>query len=368
MLFVTLFKGKRLAAGSGMARNTPQRRPIHSLGYLSFAKYVRIFRYLLIPLCALCISQYASAEHGQNPELNKVSGIVTSTVDIDAAIPDTQRRAQYPGCNKEVSPRSDDIDSNHSGVLLGKTDADNKIRKFNCLISVNRVGSGREGHKLLLIDTRRPEVFDKFSIPGSLNLPAFTVKTKSFLKDKDIVLFNDGRSLFQLENLCNQLKHKGFEKVSVMEGGLYAWSRAGYPLKGDPLEISKLSNISPSEWISSLQERQWTIIDLDHSLQGLNELFPYSEIIDFQGNNREMITTINRTEPSVSKSRLSGFLVISTQGQDYQTAKRIMQLTDANNVFYLSDGTNALKRFLNSHASQLSRLRKGFREPHRCNG
>lgn len=243
-----------------------------------------------------------------------------------------------------------------------------QAERFSCLASVREIHDGWIRNKNLLIDVRRPERFSKYAIAGSLNVPAFAIKSKGFWSDKSLVLVNDGRSLSQLEGLCHRLKSKGFKQVSVMEGGLYAWHKAGFPIAGDALEISRMNRMSPSEWMSASREREWRFIDLDRSLPTLAKLLPSSEIIDYQTDKRAFLTAINQANRSFPKGVLTGFLVVGENGDGYDAIEPLLSLSEAKNVFYLSGGTSEFASFLSRLASQMSRLAKGFKETHRCSG
>jgi rhodanese-related sulfurtransferase len=84
-----------------------------------------------------------------------------------------------------------------------------------------------ENKNVLVIDVRKPEDFEKIRIPSSMNMPLFSVKTKLFLKSKQLILVNEGYNYSQLEPECIGLRKAGF-KVNILHGGLYYWeSSAG---------------------------------------------------------------------------------------------------------------------------------------------
>lgn len=267
----------------------------------------------------------------------------------------------------EVAQRVPEVDNKpHIDHLLQSANLNRSA--FSCLSSVKNVHERWNRRSVLLIDIRRMDQFQKYQIPGSLNLSPFSIKSKRFLTDKRIVLVNEGRNLTQLDGLCTQLKSAGFQDVSVMIGGLHAWHQAGFPITGDRLELSKLSQISPAELISSLHERDWRFIDLDRSLPNLASLLTTSDTLEYRDSNAEFIAVVNKVNGQFGNASLTGFVVVSSQGDNYQQIEHLLQLTEAKNIFYLSGGISELKRYLNTHSSLISRLAKGFKEPHRCSG
>jgi rhodanese-related sulfurtransferase len=256
----------------------------------------------------------------------------------------------------------------HKRSLTERLDKNRGVTKFSCLVSPIEVHAQWTNDKVLLIDVRRSSEYERFRIPGSLNLAPFAIKSKAFLKNKNIVLVNEGRSLKQLEKLCDQLKSQGFQSVGAMAGGLYSWDQSRYPITGDNLAISKLNQITPAELLTTLDERDWRFIDLDNSLPVLADLLLSSEAIVYQSNKNAFISSVNKAVRELNGDNLSGFIVVSEQGDNYKAIERLLRLSDAGSVFYLSGGITELKRYLSMHSTQVSRLARGFKEPHRCGG
>ena len=78
----------------------------------------------------------------------------------------------------------------------------------------------KEKQHIVLVDVRDANDFEKFRIPGSLNIPFFALKTKTFLKKKSLVMINEGFSYSRLEQGCLRLRNAGFASVSILDGGL----------------------------------------------------------------------------------------------------------------------------------------------------
>ena len=58
------------------------------------------------------------------------------------------------------------------------------------LISVKSIHKEMKSGKrdMVLVDVRNPRAFETFRIPGSLNIPLFALKTKTFLKTNRLIL------------------------------------------------------------------------------------------------------------------------------------------------------------------------------------
>ena len=82
------------------------------------------------------------------------------------------------------------------------------------------------------VDVRSPEAHARGRIPGSLQIPLHAVKTKGFLRNRPVVLVDDGHGSFALEEECRKLRETGFSNLSIWYGGLNAWRRRGGELEG----------------------------------------------------------------------------------------------------------------------------------------
>ena len=81
----------------------------------------------------------------------------------------------------------------------------------------------KEKQEIMLIDVRKEADFERCRIPGSLNIPLHTLKTKAFLKSKPLALINKGYNSGTLEKKCLRLMEAGFTDVSFVIGGLYKY-------------------------------------------------------------------------------------------------------------------------------------------------
>ena len=61
------------------------------------------------------------------------------------------------------------------------------------MISLEAVLQGLSSEqKIVLVDVRGRKEFNRFRIPGSINIPLHFIKTKTFLRTKSLVLVNEG--------------------------------------------------------------------------------------------------------------------------------------------------------------------------------
>ena len=82
----------------------------------------------------------------------------------------------------------------------------------------------------VLLDTRSIEAFQGGHIPQARHAPLADIEKKaaSLAKDKPLILVCEmGRSTI---DAASRLRAQGFTAVSVLDGGIKAWSTAGLPL------------------------------------------------------------------------------------------------------------------------------------------
>ena len=157
--------------------------------------------------------------------------------------------------------------SNSANLGIVKKDAscDPPALKKNftsCLISPMATDKLRIRSDFNLVDVRSPAEYGLFRIAGSINIPLHLVKTKGFLKKQTVVLVNEGRNTSELEKICGELKQSGFERVSVLGGGLFAWNAGKRGLEGDPAGLSKLNRMPVGELFEMRASSDLTVIDV----------------------------------------------------------------------------------------------------------
>lgn len=132
----------------------------------------------------------------------------------------------------------------------------------SCLVSLSTTDGLRAKKDFSFVDVRSATEFDQYHIAGSINIPIHLLKTKEFLKKTHAVLLDDGRSTIELEKTCHELRGNGFEQVSVLDGGLFAWNASKRPLEGDPLEISKLNLLTVNELFEIRSADSLLVLDI----------------------------------------------------------------------------------------------------------
>ena len=92
-----------------------------------------------------------------------------------------------------------------------------------CLVTVDTLNKAEHANNTLFIDIRNKKTFNAKHISGSINIPLELIATKSFLKNKNVILVGSGWNESSLLDTCSQLKRKGYKSVRVLTGGIISW-------------------------------------------------------------------------------------------------------------------------------------------------
>jgi rhodanese-related sulfurtransferase len=203
----------------------------------------------------------------------------------------------------------------------------------------------KEKQDILLVDVRNKKEFEAFSIPGSLNIPLFAIKTKSFLKPKWLVLVNEGYDYRKLEQTCEDLRESGFN-VWVLQGGLYYWKEKGGRLKGDPFAQKELNKMPPSVFFTERDDETWMVIDVSSPKKHeSNTLIPQAISLPFLGNETQFVSTLNKVTAARKNNQNLSLLVYNEKGENYTTIESILENAGLN-VFFMKGGIRGYEDFL----------------------
>lgn len=195
---------------------------------------------------------------------------------------------------------------------------------------------------LMLIDSRRPERYQQVHIPGSLNIPAYALKTKAYLKSRALVLVaaDDGDSA--LEKIAQGLLASNFNSVSILVGGLNAWRQKGLPLVGTVAARMALREITPAAYYQA-KANTWLVIDIRESaaakLTFTGNVNRIGYRADKDGFFKKLSTVIAQQSDPVS------ILIVDENGQGFAELDRRLASIDAANIYFLAGGVQAYHKF-----------------------
>ena len=102
-----------------------------------------------------------------------------------------------------------------------------------------QVKSAFDGNKrLILLDARAPSDFVSLHIEGAVSLPYYDLKLidklEPFKRDGTWIIAYCGCPHHASGVVVDELRKRGFKNSAVLDEGLFAWQRAGYPTVGQP--------------------------------------------------------------------------------------------------------------------------------------
>lgn len=211
----------------------------------------------------------------------------------------------------------------------------------------------------ILVDVRGTRQFEKFRIPGSINIPLFALKTKTFLKSRPLVLINEGHSYTQLTEECTTLLASGFT-ISILNGGLYHWRRKGGPLEGDVFAQRELNRISPQAFLAGTNCENWIVVDVSKFPLTLS-LSSKSIHIPFANDSKEFIPKLKHVIRNDGRKDWVSVIIYDEKGTGYEEIEKHLQAEGIINVLYLEGGFEGYKNFKQQQASMQQEHSSGRR-------
>lgn len=230
-----------------------------------------------------------------------------------------------------------------SELLIRKS----KKRDPHCALSVDsalRALTIKE--KTVIIDVRNKEEFEKFRIPGSLNIPLFAIKTKGFLKSKHLILINEGYDYTYIEEECRNLKKAGFT-VSVVDGGLYLWKQKNGPLMGDLFAQRELNKIPVYVFHREKDYENWLFIDVAEE-QNLEDktILPDLIHIPYSGDRKTFLSQLSNRLDEHKNTGFLSIMICNENGNHYEQIEKLVKDAEIDNVYFLKGGLEGYKMFL----------------------
>jgi rhodanese-related sulfurtransferase len=196
---------------------------------------------------------------------------------------------------------------------------------------------------IVIIDVRQKNDFDRFRIPGSLNIPLYAIKTKTFLKSKALILVNEGHQVSQLEQECRHLRQSGFN-VRILKGGFNSWKRQGGITEGENIAHNKLNRISSLNYFYEKDRGDWVVINASPSRNSVTGSLSASNVsIPFEGDGNKFIAGFRRYVADVKINPCTRVLVFDEKGDIYGRIEQALQKTGID-ILFLEGGIQAYRK------------------------
>lgn len=216
---------------------------------------------------------------------------------------------------------------------------------------------------VLLVDVRPSRSFSRVRIPRSVNIPLFAVKSKTFLRGKDVVLVNEGFQVSLLERECRTLQSVGMKSVRVLEGGIVSWAAMGGPLEGDAVALQELRMVDPGALAAEGASRAHLSIVIEGSAEKTSSLLPDARYVPFDSGGEGFLTRLGATLRDAGVGRSSTVLLVDGTGSTYarlQVLLRDAKFRGANpaNIYFLAGGLEGYRAYLERQMALIKGLER----------
>ena len=204
----------------------------------------------------------------------------------------------------------------------------------------------KNGEKITLIDVRSASEYKALHIPGALNIPLHFIKTKPFLKSSPVVLVDQGLSFHRLSPACRELRKKGFD-VRILDGGMNAWSRREGPMVGEPVRQMEYGRISPADFFIEKDDAKHIVCDVSTTRSPASvQLMPYAVHLPLAGSPDRRVAELEKFRSAHARNGEATLILVDEKGDEYPNVRSIFNRAGYKNIFYLTGGTNAYKKYI----------------------
>ena len=233
-----------------------------------------------------------------------------------------------------------------------------KTLDLSCAISAQEAMLLLEKSGSSLIDLRSSADYLAWHAPNSMNLTLTEVLTKSYLRDKLIVLMGSGKQEAESHHACMRLKQAGFGRVFVVRGGILAWMQHGYATQGNAPALSNAFKMTSGElWAASQFVENRIFLDADRS--SMRTLLPGATVLGADAIDA-LRSAAKRKEADKKKTTPVMTLILVTSGDI--TENRIRELEQAtlpNPLLIYSGSESEYREFIVQQKAVLSAHARG---------
>ena len=202
----------------------------------------------------------------------------------------------------------------------------------------------------VLVDVRSKKTFGEGTIAGSINLPEQHLSTRSFLKNKAVVLVGNSYSYSELFTYCTTLKQRGFRSVYVLDGGYTA------PATSD------IQSIDARQFFAAKRKHLWLTIVFsdqepfnDSSLENKNLVVISASMSHEQALQKisEQFLTLN-----TSSDVQANILIINLQGLHEKELQQYIDVDFRAYTYVLEGGFDAYNTFAQKNTAMINKKRQ----------
>jgi rhodanese-related sulfurtransferase len=202
-----------------------------------------------------------------------------------------------------------------------------------------------------IVDIRPEEDYAKLRILGASSVPRFTLLNRKDLKDKRIVLYDEGFDRVGILSDVATLRAEGFKEVYALADGLSGWLRASGKVQGR--YASRVPSASLSPWLFSGVKLTGTWKTLLIQTGNKASSSEYDFIVDTFSAAKDLL------EKNSIPPRSEQWLVLSNDMNDYERLEVSLKPELWNRTFYLAGGNSSWENF--NHVMKIAASGNGGR-------
>ncbi len=111
-----------------------------------------------------------------------------------------------------------------------------------------------------VIDLRTSDKYQRCRLPDSLNMTPVEARAKSFLKNGQVLLVDEGWGRRDTERACAAIRKAGNAGCHILFGGINAWVHSGNRTDGPGISPGKLTVITPREFLAVRGLDSWVVL------------------------------------------------------------------------------------------------------------
>ncbi len=229
-------------------------------------------------------------------------------------------------------------------TLLMACAGENSRPKNNFLVSVAQLEKASPGIlESLFVDIRDKNNFNKVHIKNSLNINPHFLPSKTFLKEKNVILIYGGINKSLAIKIATDASKAGFKSVRVLDGGITAWIEAGQRVESAPGAFEDLYKIKPCDLYSAVKAAPDSIIIATLNTPEMpDEFSPKVKTIQLEQLDCTFREKINK---STEDTRIP-VIIVDKDGSKIREVIKKIRSCKLKQVFYLEGGVASYRNYV----------------------
>lgn len=214
----------------------------------------------------------------------------------------------------------------------------------SCLMALPELKELISKNNTVLVDVRNSDDFAIIHIPESLNIKTHEIKTKAFLKGKQLVLIGYGYDTGALLDTCKSLKSSGFKSVKILENGIAGWVNENHQRVVSAVINQSVFYLQPADIPNITDIKHVLVINVTGDKSKLLDNY----FVNISNVSARTSTSLFKQLKKISQSNKNQYhymIVVDSDGQRYSALHELNQIKNGMPVMFLSGGIDDLHRY-----------------------